>query len=87
MELEGRVTLVTGAARRVGRAIATRLAEAGCQLAVHYFHSEADAGRTAAECRDFGVRAELFRADLADPAAAARLVPAVLERFGAWTYW
>lgn len=82
MELEGRVALVTGAARRVGRAVATRLAEAGCHLAVHYRRSEADAGQTAATCREVGVQAERFRADLADPAAAAGLVPAVLQRFG-----
>lgn len=82
MELEDRVVLVTGAARRVGRAIALRLARAGCHLAVHYLNSEADAQHTAAACRQAGVQAEPFRADLADPAETARLAPAVLERFG-----
>jgi NAD(P)-dependent dehydrogenase (short-subunit alcohol dehydrogenase family) len=82
MELEGRVALVTGAARRVGAAIAQRLAAAGCHVAVHYRHSEAEAAATADACRRQGVRAELFRADLADPAAVAALVTDVLARFG-----
>ena len=82
MELEGRVALVTGAARRVGRAIALRLAGAGCRIALHYHSSEDDARETAAACRALGVRAELFRADLAESVATERLVPAVLERFG-----
>ncbi len=82
MELEERVVLVTGAARRVGRAIALRLARAGCQVAVHYLASEPQAQETAAACRQAGARAELFRADLADAADTARLVPAVLAQFG-----
>ena len=82
MELEGRVVLVTGAARRVGRAIALRLARAGCEMAVHYRRSEDDARQTADACRSHGRTAELFCADLADPGAASALVPAVLKRFG-----
>lgn len=82
MELEERVALVTGAARRVGRAIALRLARAGCHLALHYHASEEAAHDTAAECTRAGAPAECFRANLADPAAAASLVSAVLARFG-----
>ena len=82
MELEGRVALVTGAARRVGRAIAVRLARAGCHVAVHYHTSGADAERTAATCRELGVRAEVLAADLADPRGAEKLIPDVLGRFG-----
>lgn len=82
MELEGRVALVTGAARRVGRAIALRLAEAGCQLAVHYRSSAAEAGATVQACRDRHAPAESFAADLADPAAARELIDRVLTRFG-----
>jgi NAD(P)-dependent dehydrogenase (short-subunit alcohol dehydrogenase family) len=81
MELEGRVALVTGAARRVGRAIALRLAQAGCHVAVHYGRSEADARATEAQCRALGVDAEALPADLGDPAAAAHLVAAVQRRF------
>ncbi|MGD8451235.1 MAG: SDR family oxidoreductase [Phycisphaerae bacterium] len=82
MELDGRVVLVTGGARRVGRAIALRLARAGCQIAVHYRASAAEARQTVADCQACGVTAATFQADLGDPGQAARLVPAVLERFG-----
>jgi NAD(P)-dependent dehydrogenase (short-subunit alcohol dehydrogenase family) len=82
MELEGRVVLVTGAARRVGRAIALRLAGAGCRIAVHCRDSTRQAEETVERCRASNVDASVFCADLADPAAAARLVPDVLRCFG-----
>jgi NAD(P)-dependent dehydrogenase (short-subunit alcohol dehydrogenase family) len=82
MDLEGRVVLVTGAARRVGRAIALRFARAGCRIAIHYLNSGEEAERTAAECRALWVAAELLRADLGDPAATAALIPEVLARLG-----
>jgi pteridine reductase len=82
MNLTGRVVLVTGAARRVGRAIALRLAQAGSRIAIHYHRSAADAEETATRCRAAGVEAATFCADLADPDAAAALPPAVLKRFG-----
>ncbi len=82
MELKGRVVLVTGAARRVGRAVAVRLARAGCDLAVHYRRSAAEAAETVATCRTHGVAAEAFQADLGDPGAAGQLVHGVLARFG-----
>jgi pteridine reductase len=82
MELDGRVVLITGAARRVGRAIAQRLARAGCHIAVHCHTSAGEAQATAATCRQANVRAEPFCADLADPTAAAELPAAVVARFG-----
>jgi NAD(P)-dependent dehydrogenase (short-subunit alcohol dehydrogenase family) len=58
--LQGKTVLVTGAARRIGRGIALRLAREGARVAIHYHRSEAEARRTAAECGD----APLFRANL-----------------------
>ena len=58
------MALVTGAARRLGRAMALALAERGHDVAVHYHGSAAEAEATAAEARAFGVRARTFRADL-----------------------
>ena len=80
------VALVTGAARRIGRVIALRLAEAGFDIALHHRgldeRSLEDAETTAAELRMAGARVELFAADFADPAATAALLPAVARVFG-----
>jgi NAD(P)-dependent dehydrogenase (short-subunit alcohol dehydrogenase family) len=74
VRLEGAAALVTGAGRRIGQAIAVGLAEAGCDVAVH-FHGSADgAQETARAVAKAGRRAELFQADLSD-AVAARTLP------------
>ena len=49
-DLAGKVVLVTGAARRIGRSIALRLHREGARVLIHYSTSQAEAGRTAAEC-------------------------------------
>ena len=83
MELRGRVALVTGAGRRLGQAIAVALGARGASVAVHYMSSDAGARDTKASIDAAGGTARLFRADLADPEAPARLVEAVFESFGA----
>ena len=65
--------LVTGAARRIGRAIALELARAGFDVAVHHNNSEADAADTVREIESLGRRAVALQADLTDEAAARRL--------------
>lgn len=77
------VVLVTGAARRVGAAIARHLHGRGCSVVLHYRGSAADAQALAAELEQArpGSTA-LVQADLADPAAPALLVQAALDRFG-----
>jgi 3-oxoacyl-[acyl-carrier protein] reductase/pteridine reductase len=76
--LEGRVVLVTGAAKRIGRGIALRLAEEGARVGIHYFTSEDEARRTAEDCGS----AELFRANLESVAEIDRMFGEVEERFG-----
>lgn len=76
MNLEGTCALVTGGARRVGRAIALGLAEAGCDLVLHYGSGAAEAAATAAEAESLGARVVTAGADLADPGAPARLLAA-----------
>ncbi|MBI5622924.1 MAG: SDR family oxidoreductase [Elusimicrobia bacterium] len=84
MRLQGKVVLVTGAARRVGRCIASVLGEHGARLALHCHRSRREAAALAADITEgFGRDAEVFQADLADARSAARLVDAVGKRFGA----
>jgi 3-oxoacyl-[acyl-carrier protein] reductase/pteridine reductase len=78
MTLENKVVLVTGAAKRIGRGIALRLAEEGARVAIHYQRSEAEARRTAEEAGN----AALFRADLTSVAEIARMFAEVEQRFG-----
>jgi 3-oxoacyl-[acyl-carrier protein] reductase/pteridine reductase len=76
--LEGRVVLVTGAAKRIGRGIALRLAKEGARVAVHYHGSENEARATAKECGD----APLFRANLERVAEIEGLFESVERHFG-----
>lgn len=74
--------LVTGAAKRLGRAIALDLASHGYDIAVHWRNSGAEAQATVADCRAAGAAAQPFQADLADEAACQALLPAVTAHFG-----
>jgi pteridine reductase len=83
MPLAGKAVLVTGAARRVGAALAAAFHAAGARVAVHYRGSKAEADARVAEfnaARADSARA--FQADLNDPAACERLLEAVLRDFG-----
>jgi pteridine reductase len=73
VRLAGAAALVTGAGRRIGQAIAIGLAQAGCDVAVHYHGSATGAEETASAIRAAGRRAELLPADLSDAAAARNL--------------
>jgi NAD(P)-dependent dehydrogenase (short-subunit alcohol dehydrogenase family) len=77
-----RAALVTGGARRLGRAIALALADAGFSVAVHCHASRADADRTAGDIRARGVRSCVLTADLAIEADVSRLVPAAQAALG-----
>ena len=82
MEIAGRIALVTGAGKRLGRALALGLARAGARVAVHFHASTAGALETVAAIRDAGGNARPFAADLADPHAAGTLVDTVAETLG-----
>ena len=75
------VVLVTGAARRLGRAMALDLAAHGFDVAVHYRGSKDDALATVAELQALGARAQAFQADLSIEPACRALVPAVAAHF------
>ena len=74
--------LVTGAARRVGAAIAQDLARAGWAVAVHYNASDIDAKKTVAAITAAGGRATALKADLRDEAAVRGLIPAAGRALG-----
>src|SRR5580704_6792418 len=76
--LAGKVVLVTGSAKRIGRGIALRLARAGARVAIHYGGSEAEARATAAECND----APIFRANLESVSEIEALFEQVHQHFG-----
>ncbi len=83
LDLSGRVALVTGGARRVGRAITEALASDGARVAIHYHASAREArelaeGLAARGCPKPGI----FQADLRDPAQAEGLPGRVVEEFG-----
>ncbi|MFJ5369669.1 SDR family NAD(P)-dependent oxidoreductase, partial [Bosea sp. CER48] len=76
------VALVTGGARRIGRAIVARLARAGYAVAIHHGDSRVDAEALAGELRDTGARCCTLAADLADAEAATGLIPAAADALG-----
>lgn len=76
--LAGKVILVTGAAKRIGRGIAVRLAAEGARVAIHYQRSEVEARRTAEEANG----APIFRANLESVAEITRLFAELEERCG-----
>jgi hypothetical protein len=76
------LALVTGGARRLGRAIALRLANEGCDVALHYRSSAAEAEQTAQDIRDLGRQADLSAFDLADERAITEAFSAIEATFG-----
>ena len=82
MELAGKVALVTGAGRRLGKAIALALAGRGMKLALHYNQSAQGAEEASAEITARGGAAVALGADLYDPKAARELPGRVVRHFG-----
>jgi NAD(P)-dependent dehydrogenase (short-subunit alcohol dehydrogenase family) len=80
---QAKVALVTGAGRRIGRAIALGLARAGWDVAVHYRSSEAEAQQVAAEIAALGRRAVALQCELADEEAVRALLPRAVAALGA----
>ncbi len=82
MNIKGSTALVTGASRRIGRALALALAESGCNVAVHYHSTEADATETRNLARGFGVKSEAIQADLAISDQCHRVWSETIEKLG-----
>ncbi|WP_031413632.1 3-oxoacyl-[acyl-carrier-protein] reductase [Brevibacillus laterosporus] len=80
--LEGKVALITGASRGIGRAIALKYAEAGANIIVNYSGNEAKALETVAEIEKLGREAIMIRANVGNTEEAENMVKEALERFG-----
>ena len=76
------VVLVTGAAKRLGRAIALALAASGWRVAIHYRGSAEEAAKTATDCAALAGSAAHFQCDLENETAVRALVPDVITHFG-----
>jgi 3-oxoacyl-[acyl-carrier protein] reductase len=82
MPLSGRIALVTGAGRGIGRAIALALAREGADIAFNYRTRTEDAERTRLEITAIGRRAVMVQADLADASAVSALLEVVRRHLG-----
>lgn len=80
IDLKGRVALVTGASRGLGRATALLLARAGADVVVHYARERKAANAVVAECRQLGVRAIPVKADMASSTEIGRMFVTVREQ-------
>ncbi len=77
--------LVTGGAKRLGRAISLALARDGYDVAVHYNHSAEAAEQLAEEIRRLGRRCETFRCELSDTSAVERMAERIRDTFDGWS--
>lgn len=82
MDLADKIALVTGGARRIGKAIVLALAERGCKLVIHYHQAERAAQATTRALRDAGHEATAVRADLSREAEVERMTAHAVDRFG-----
>jgi NAD(P)-dependent dehydrogenase (short-subunit alcohol dehydrogenase family) len=81
-KISGKVALVTGAAKRIGRSIALRLAEEGADVVVNYETSKSEADQLVGEIAAHGRRAIAVQADVSKKAEVDRLFVQVYEEFG-----
>ncbi len=81
-ELEGRVALITGAAKRIGRALALKLAQHGADVVITYRNSEQEAQQTVDAIGEYGVRAAAVPCDVGEPASVRAAVDAAMGEMG-----
>ena len=80
--LNGKIAVVTGGSRDIGRAISIKLAQEGCKVVVNYFNSESGAKETVAEIRALGREAIAVKADVSNLSDIANLKTEVIATFG-----
>ncbi|AWN81980.1 3-oxoacyl-[acyl-carrier-protein] reductase [Candidatus Cardinium hertigii] len=83
MHLNGKIILITGGTRGIGKSIALKLAEAGGQIAFTYFRSRsAEVEELEQKLRSFGVKSKGFHLDVSDFATTTQIVDSIIETFG-----
>ncbi|MDV7143764.1 SDR family oxidoreductase [Tropicimonas sp. TH_r6] len=82
MKLKGKVAVVTGAGRDIGRACAVKLAHEGCAVAINYFESAEGAQRTVAEITEAGGRAFAMHGDMTQPDAVQAFAEKAVAEWG-----
>ena len=82
MNLEGRVALVTGGSRGIGRAVSLALAKAGADVAINFRRDDKAAAQTADEIRALGRKAEIYAASVDDFEQDVQMVDAIVKDFG-----
>ena len=82
MSLQGKLALITGSSRGIGRGIALKLAESGVKIAVHYYQNEQAAGDTLAAIRKLGSDGIVVQADVTRPDEITAMLRKVKAEFG-----
>ena len=81
-ELQGKVALVTGASRGLGRAISLKLATLGIKVAINYYQSQEKAEQVMAEIEQHGGEAMLIKADVADAQSVREMIKTITSKWG-----
>ena len=82
MALNGKLALVTGSGRGIGRAIALKLASQGADIVVNFFRHRESAEQTARDIETLGMKAEVIRANMGDPAKITEMFDTIASKFG-----
>ncbi len=82
MDLQGRVALVTGSSRGIGRGLALRLAKEGADVVINYLSSKEEAERASNEVRSQGRKCTVIQADVTNQAQVHRMIDKIAEEYG-----
>jgi enoyl-[acyl-carrier protein] reductase III len=82
MRLKGKIALVTGSSRGIGRAIALKLAEEGADIIVNFIRSRQGAEQTASDIEKLGVSAQIIKANLAEPDKIDAMFETIASKYG-----